>query len=254
MIDSLQFGSFRAKSRGPNGFTAFRTAAGAQAFRPFSLVHRKLKTKMPRKSYTLFIAANDSGGVRRLRIPLYAVQLLLVLSLVGGATVIFAAGSYSRMLWKVGNYNALRREQTNLKKQYRQLQTQVSDTNQRLNSLQSLATEVAVAYGITRFRQTPFGLSEPVAGPEGEFQQSVDQYNFLQTNASLMNGSNQSLHLLPTGSSPTSRWFLLYGLWSVKLPGDSASGWIRLVEKVHFTLVWTSPRGWATRFAPRRTA
>jgi murein DD-endopeptidase MepM/ murein hydrolase activator NlpD len=199
MIDSLQFGSFRAKSRGPNGFTAFRTAAGAQAFRPFSLVHRKLNAKMPRKSYTLFIAANDSGGVRRLRIPLYAVQLLLVLSLVGGATVIFAAGSYSRMLWKVGNYNALRREQTNLKKQYRQLQTQVSDTNQRLNSLQSLATEVAVAYGITRFRQTPFGLSEPVAGPEGEFQQSVDQYNFLQTNASLMNGSNQSLHLLPTG-------------------------------------------------------
>jgi murein DD-endopeptidase MepM/ murein hydrolase activator NlpD len=154
---------------------------------------------MPRKSYTLFIAANDSGGVRRLRIPLYAVQLLLVLSLVGGATVMFAAGSYSRMLWKVANYNALRREQSNLKKQYRQLQSQVSDTNQRLNSLQSLATEVAEAYGITRFRQTPFALTDGPANPEGEYLQSVDQYNYLETNASLVSGSTQALHLLPSG-------------------------------------------------------
>jgi len=45
------------------------------------------------------------------------------------------------MLWKVGNYNALRHDQETLKKQYQQLQSTVSDTNQRLDSLQSLATK-----------------------------------------------------------------------------------------------------------------
>ena len=62
-------------------------------------------------------------------------------------------GSYSRMLWKAAGYNSLRRDQDSLKQQYQQLQTQVKDTNQRLDSLQSLAGEVAMAYGITRFRQ-----------------------------------------------------------------------------------------------------
>ena len=152
---------------------------------------------MRSKSYTLFIAANDSGGVRRVRVPLYMIQLLLLLSLVGGVTVIAALGSYSRMLWKVTNYNTLRREQVSLKKQYRQLQTQVSDTNQRLDSLQSLASEVAMAYGITRFRQTPFMMEDSYQEPGTEFSESVAEFNYLQTNISLVAASNQSLRLMP---------------------------------------------------------
>ena len=69
-------------------------------------------------------------------------------------------GSYSRMLWKATNYNSLRREQDTLKQQYKVLQTEVKDTNQRLDSLQSLASEVAIAYGITRFKQTPFAFGD----------------------------------------------------------------------------------------------
>ena len=115
---------------------------------------------MKGKSYTFFIASSASGGMRRVSVPVYAVPLLTILAVVGGITVAAGMGSYSRMLWKATNYNSLRREQDNLKQQYVQLQTQVKDTNQRLNSLQSLAGEVAMAYGITRFRQTPFGLTD----------------------------------------------------------------------------------------------
>ena len=84
----------------------------------------------------------------------------------GGITVIAGMGSYSRMLWKTTDYNSLRRQQDHLKQQYTQLQSQVKDTNQRLTSLQSLAGEVASAYGIARFKQTPFGLTDPAAQPD----------------------------------------------------------------------------------------
>ncbi len=126
---------------------------------------------MKGKSYTFFVASSASGGMRRVRVPFYVVHVLTALVVVGGITVIAAMSSYSRMLWKAANYNSLRRDQDNLKQQYVQLQTQVKDTNQRLSSLQSLAGEVAVAYGFTRFRQNPFGLADAPVEPEQEFEQ-----------------------------------------------------------------------------------
>ena len=84
------------------------------------------------------------------------------------------------MLWKVGNYNTLRRQQDTLKHNYEQLQSSVQDTNQRLDSLQSLATEVAMTYGFMRFRQSPFGLNEASLSSNTGFDQSVAQFNFLK--------------------------------------------------------------------------
>src|SRR3984885_9852325 len=137
-------------------------------------------------SYTFFIASNATGVMRRVRLPWYVLHLVVLLAIVGGITVAAGMGSYSRMLWKATSYNSLRREQDGLKQQYRALQTQVKDTNQRLNSLQSLAGEVAMAYGITRFRQTPFGLTDAAAAPDTDavFQQSLNEFSYLEKNAS----------------------------------------------------------------------
>src|SRR3979409_719631 len=96
---------------------------------------------MKPEAYTLFIASSRKGTFRKVNVPVYVLHMLAVLAFVGGVTVIAAAGSYTRMLWKVGNYNTLRRQQDTLKHNYEQLQSSVQDTNQRLNSLQSLATE-----------------------------------------------------------------------------------------------------------------
>ena len=98
------------------------------------------------KNYTFYIATTP-GKLRKLIVPAYVLHGIAVLAIIGAVTVMAAVGSYSRMLWKVGNYNALRHDQETLKKQYRQLQSTVNDTNQRLDSLQSLATEVAMTYG-----------------------------------------------------------------------------------------------------------
>ena len=152
---------------------------------------------MKGKSYTFFIASSASGAMRRVRVPFYVMHLLAVLAVVGGITVAAGMGSYSRMLWKAASYNSLRREQQTLKEQYSQLQSQVSDTNQRLNSLQSLAGEVAMAYGITRFRQTPFGLNDTDAAPDVQFQDSVDEFGYLQKNVSVISTTTTGMRLLP---------------------------------------------------------
>src|SRR5712671_4223804 len=135
-------------------------------------------------AYTFFVASNRRGTFRKLVVPVYVLHLLAILAFVGGITVIAAAGSYTRLLWKVGNYNTLRRQQDTLKHNYEQLQSSVQDTNQRLNSLQSLATEVAMTYGFMRFRQSPFGLNEASLGSNTGFDRSVAQFNFLEKNVS----------------------------------------------------------------------
>jgi murein DD-endopeptidase MepM/ murein hydrolase activator NlpD len=165
-------------------------------------------------SYTFFIASNATGGVRRVRLPWYVLHMVAVLAVVGGITVAAGMGSYSRMLWKATSYNSLRREQDSLKQQYVQLQTQVKDTNQRLNSLQSLAGEVAMAYGINRFRQTPFGLTDsaPVAD-DAAFQNSVDEFSYLQKNVTAVSMSGSGMRLLPAAQLSTLG--IIPSLWPV---------------------------------------
>ena len=107
------------------------------------------------------------------------------------------------MLWKASSYNSLRREQDSLKQQYQQLQTQVQDTNQRLSSLQSLAGEVAMAYGISRFRQTPFAATDTAEEPDTVYQESVDQFSYLERNVSAVAFSSGGARLLPAAQLST---------------------------------------------------
>jgi|SRR5580693_3406378 murein DD-endopeptidase MepM/ murein hydrolase activator NlpD len=172
---------------------------------------------MKGKQYTFFIASSGSGAMRRVRVPAYALHVLAVFAVVGGITVIAAMGSYSRMLWKATSYNSLRQEQDSLKQQYQALQTQVKDTNQRLDSLQSLAGEVAMAYGITRFRQTPFGLTDTDnadgAQTDANFQASVDEFSYLQKNVTAVAMSSGGARLLP--AAQLSNLGIVPTLWPV---------------------------------------
>ena len=136
--------------------------------------------------------------MRRMRVPHYALHLLVVLAVVGGATVLAAVGTYSRLLWKVTAYNSLLQDQHALTQQYHDLQTQVKDANTRLNSLQSLASEVAVAYGLTRVPDTPFSLTNTSEESDATYRDTVDQFNFLEQNSeAVMLASTGTLRLVP---------------------------------------------------------
>lgn len=149
------------------------------------------------RNYTFYIASTP-GQLRKLIVPAYVLHGLAALAIIGSVTVVAAVGSYSRMLWKVGNYNALRHDQENLKKQYRELQTTVKDTNQRLDSLQSLATEVAMTYGVLRYHPAAFDqVDDNPATPEDAFDRTLQQYSFLMRNASVIATSASGLRLMP---------------------------------------------------------
>ena len=152
---------------------------------------------MRRKYYTFFVAAHDSGKMRRVRVPHYVVHLFGALALVGCVTVMVAVGSYGRMVWKVAEFNALRRDQDTLKEQYHRLQTEVKDTDQRLNSLQSLAGEVAVAYGLVRVPETPFSLTSTPTDSEATYEKTLYQFNFLEQNSNAIMLASQGVRLLP---------------------------------------------------------
>ncbi|HXM95033.1 MAG TPA: M23 family metallopeptidase [Candidatus Dormibacteraeota bacterium] len=149
-----------------------------------------------RGNYTFFIASTP-GKLRKLIVPAYVLHGLAVLAIIGGITVTAAVGAYSRMLWKVGNYNALRHDQETLKKQYHQLQGTVIDTNQRLDSLQSLATEVAMTYGVLRYHPAAFDRPDNPITPLDAFDRSVEQYTFLKRNAATIAVSSGGLRLMP---------------------------------------------------------
>src|SRR5208337_317392 len=151
---------------------------------------------MTGKNYTFFIASTP-GQIRKLIVPAYLLHGLAVLAIIGAVTVAVAIGSYSRMLWKVGNYNALRHDQETLKKQYQQLQSTVNDTNQRLDSLQSLATEVAMTYGVLRYHPAAFDSTDSQVTPEDAFDRSIEQYTFLKRNAAVIAVSSSGMQLMP---------------------------------------------------------
>jgi len=150
---------------------------------------------MKGKSYTFFIASTP-GKLRKVVVPAYLLHGIAVLAIIGSITVTVAIGAYSRMLWKVGNYNALRHDQETLKKQYQQLQSTVNDANQRLDSLQSLATEVAMTYGVLRYHPVAFDQSDNPVDAQDAFDRSVEQYTFLKRNAAAIAISSSGLHLL----------------------------------------------------------
>jgi murein DD-endopeptidase MepM/ murein hydrolase activator NlpD len=143
------------------------------------------------------MASNDQSRILKLRIPVYVIRLLAILAIVGGVTVVAGVASYSRMLWKADSYNALRAERDTLKERFSTLQSTVKNTNERLDSLQSLATEVAMTYGFMRFRETPFGLTSVSSTPQDDFGRSVAEFNFLQKNVTSQALAEQGFHLLP---------------------------------------------------------
>ncbi|HKM91313.1 MAG TPA: M23 family metallopeptidase [Candidatus Acidoferrales bacterium] len=149
------------------------------------------------KPFTFLLVSGESGSLRKLRIPFYALHLLALFAVVGGITVLAAVGSYGRMLWKAASYNDLRRDQARLKRQFQDLQARVKDSDQKISSLQSLATDVAMSYGILGARSSPF--LGPSAPPESEaaFNQSVEQFHFLMKNATAVALSSEGLTLAP---------------------------------------------------------
>ena len=157
---------------------------------------------MDKKVYTFLIFPGAHGRLRKIKIPTYVAHVALVFAIIGVTTVVALGSSYARMLLKVSDYNTVRAEREALRTQYRSLESAVHQTNTKLDSLQTLATEVALAYGFGEVRRARF--PESVLALAAQTNPTVDSgyhaslyaFNILKTTALTSPGSPTSQNLL----------------------------------------------------------
>ncbi len=131
---------------------------------------------MKKRFYIVLVSRDESGGLRKLPIPLHYAYAFLVVAVIGAFTVTGLAGSYSRMLIKTARFNQLRNDRDSLQKDYAHLEKQAQEENVQAASLGSLATEVSALYGLTtsklavpmeRMRMRPSGKLAGAKAAEG---------------------------------------------------------------------------------------
>lgn len=119
------------------------------------------------------------GRLRRIHVPYSVLYGVLALALLGTVSLAGMAASYARMLWKVSNYNNLRAEIDTIRQRYLRLQKENESGKQQLATLQVLASEITVAYGIKRELEAKEPLSlEAKLTPT--LHDSIEDYNFLR--------------------------------------------------------------------------
>ncbi len=158
---------------------------------------------MNNKFYTLLITPGAHGKVHKVQLPFYVVPLVLGFCVIGILMVAGLATSYARMLVKVSNYNTIRSQREALKKRYRTLENRVSRADVKLSSLQSLASEVALAYGFSgsrRLHVTPALLSmanESHGALDSNYHASLYAFNAMRTASLDAKGNPLGQTLLP---------------------------------------------------------
>lgn len=157
---------------------------------------------MERKFYTFLIFPGAHGKLHKIQLPFYVMHLILAFSIVGVVAIAALASSYARMLLKVANYNSLRTEREALKNQFRSLENTVTQTNAKLDSLQSLAAEVALAYGFgearrPRFPQALLALAaQSNSTLQSSYRASLYAFSFMKNAAIASPGSPFALSLV----------------------------------------------------------
>lgn len=89
--------------------------------------------------------------------------------------------SYVRMSWKVSHYNQLRADFDRLRGRYQELQRVSRQHNEQMASLETLANEVTVAYGINE--AAPPSTAKSLARASSltpTVRESIEEYNFLK--------------------------------------------------------------------------
>ncbi len=136
---------------------------------------------MNREYFVLDFAHSLHGRVKRIHISYKS------LAYAGGAFLALAlvlCGMLSSYLWmgrKVSNYERLRTDFDHLRTQYVELQRQANQHQQQIASLETLASEVSVAYGINQPAMSPGDGAPLDADSAPDLRASIEQYNFLQS-------------------------------------------------------------------------
>src|SRR5579872_2255581 len=103
---------------------------------------------MKQQYFVVVLAHSLHGRLRRIHIPHQSIYLILALALFGSVSLFGMVSSYLRMSWKVANYNSLRSEVDTLRNRYQALERENNEKQEQLASLQMMAEEVSLAFGL----------------------------------------------------------------------------------------------------------
>jgi murein DD-endopeptidase MepM/ murein hydrolase activator NlpD len=180
---------------------------------------------MKQDYFILVLAHSLHGRLQRVHIPHRIIYGVLLLAVFGAVSLFGFVSSYARMAWKVANYNALRTETETLRNRYQRLQTTVNQTNAQLASLQMLAQEVSLAYGIKAKIEGPADISAE-ARLVPTVSESIEEYNFLRASkfSRLSNSFTQRFqtNVLPSGWPVSGRLMSGFGERQDPFSGEGA--------------------------------
>ncbi len=180
---------------------------------------------MRQQYFILVLAHSLHGRLRRVHVPHQVIYGVLALAIFGSVSLLGMVTSYVRMALKVSSYNSLRQEVDTLKFRYKALQKENTQKQEQLASLEVLANEVTIAYGIKHQLEGPADIAGE--GPlVPDFKESLDQYNFLKS-ASFSRVQRNFPHQWQTNTRPslwpvTGRLLSTYGGRTDPFSGEGA--------------------------------
>lgn len=137
---------------------------------------------MDKQYFVLEFAHSVEGRVQRIAVSYKSLIVLFGVAIVLSLTAFAMISSYLQMSWKVSNYNELRADFDRLRGRYQDLQRISRQHNEQMASLETLASEMTVAYGIN----APGGSTGPVPALKAvsltpSVKESMEEYNYLRT-------------------------------------------------------------------------
>jgi murein DD-endopeptidase MepM/ murein hydrolase activator NlpD len=136
---------------------------------------------MRKRYYIMFVARDSEGELVKMPIPLHYLYMFIAGALIGMLTITGMAGSYTRMLVKVAQFNQLRTEKDALSRNYNKLEEVAHEKDVQVASLGSLASDVSALYGLKSQPELNPAVPEEVS--EQRVSHSIDQLAILKNTA-----------------------------------------------------------------------
>jgi murein DD-endopeptidase MepM/ murein hydrolase activator NlpD len=135
---------------------------------------------MSQPFFVVELAHSLHGRVRRIHVSYKTLYYMLGTVGVCLLVAFLLLSSYMSMSWKAAKYNALRTDFDRMRGRYEELQRVSKQRTDQLATLQSLASEVSIAYGFNQQKATDaeeIATENPLAP---SVEDTIETYNFLR--------------------------------------------------------------------------
>jgi murein DD-endopeptidase MepM/ murein hydrolase activator NlpD len=130
--------------------------------------------------FVVELAHSLHGRVKRVHVTYKTLYWILGSIAACGMLTFFLLSNYLSMKWKVSQYNELRTDFDHLRGRYEELQRVSKQRTDQLATLQSLASEVSIAYGFNQQKANDVDDDTPDDPLTPSVEDTIQTYNYLR--------------------------------------------------------------------------